>query len=265
MKFSIYAVLIFCTFLIAYNSKDKPQPKRHKQKVETINCGLKTITLKNGKIDQIHHEDGTIHSGDSVATNWGYDGKSIKHRFMDNRIQCGTKPKSRDEVIAELSSRFIKNPSLYGMNKEEAQLMTSYTTNLMKTNQACYLLVDASKSTQRKGMYYIDCNDNSNNSHRYWVSSSDLITGNARPPTAPVSEAIAINLCNAELRSKTTNPATYNPSLLIGTTSKIIQSNGRNIVEIGFSAKSAIGIENEFRGKCILESGILIEAVIEKR
>ena len=87
-------------------------------KAETINCGLKTITVQNGKIDQIRHEDGTIHSGSSVSDNWVYDGKSIKHRLMDDRIPCGTKPKSRDEIIAELSSVFIKNPSLHGMDKQ---------------------------------------------------------------------------------------------------------------------------------------------------
>lgn len=234
-------------------------------KAETIDCGLKTIIVQNGKLTQIKHEDGTIHSGSSVSDNWGYDGKSIKHRLMDDRIPCGTKPKSRDEVIAELSSRFIKNPSLYGMDKQEAKWMASYTTNLMKTDKNCHLLVDAAKSTQRKETYYIDCNDHSGNSHRYWVSLGDLKAGNTRPPAMPVSESAAIDICNTELRSKATNPATYNPALLTGTTSRIVKANGRNIVEIDFSAKSAIGIEGKFRGRCILESGRLIEATVNNR
>ena len=234
-------------------------------KAETINCGLKTITVQNGKIDQIRHEDGTIHSGSSVSDNWGYDGKSIKHRLMDDRIPCGTKPKSRDEVIAELSSRFVKNPSLHGMDKQEARWMASYTANLMKTDKNCHLLIDASKSTQRKETFYIDCNDHSGNSYRYWVSRGDLKAGNSRPPATPISEAAAIDICNTELRSKATNPATYNPSLLTGTTSRIVKANGRNIVEIDFSAKSAIGVEGKFRGRCILESGRLIEATVENR
>lgn len=234
-------------------------------KAETINCGLKTITVQNGKIDQIRHEDGTIHSGSSVSDNWGFDGKSIKHRLMDDRIQCGTKSKSRDEVIAELSSRFVKNPSLHGMDKQEARWMASYTANLMKTDKNCHLLVDASKSTQRKETFYIDCNDHSSNPHRYWVSRGDLKAGNSRPPATPISEAAAIDICNTELRSKATNLATYNPSLLTGTTSRIVKANGRNIVEIDFNAKSAIGVEGKFRGRCILESGRLIEATVENR
>lgn len=234
-------------------------------KAETINCGLKAITVQNGKLIQIRHEDGTIHSGSSVSDNWSYDGKSIKHRLMDDRIPCGTKPKSRDEVIAELSSQFIKNPSLHGMDKQEARWMASYTANLMKTDKNCHLLVDASKSTQRKGTFYIDCNDHSGNSHRYWVSHNDLKAGNSRPSATPVSEAAAIDICNTELRSKATNPTTYNPALLSGTSSRIVKSNGRNIVEIDFSAKSAIGVEGQFRGRCILESGSLIEATIESR
>jgi len=234
-------------------------------KAETINCGLKTITVQSGKLTQIKHEDGTIHSGNSVSDNWSYDGKSIKHRLMDDRIPCGTKPKSRDEVVAELSSRFIKNPSLYGMDKQEARWMASYTANLMKTDKNCHLLVDAAKSTQRKETFYIDCNDHSGSSHRYWVSRGDLKAGNSRPPATPVSEAAAIDICNTELRSKATNPSTYNPSLLTGTTSRIVKANGRNIVEIDFSAENALGVEGKFRGRCILESGRLIEATFENR
>ncbi len=234
-------------------------------KAETINCGLKTITVQSGKIEQIRHEDGTVHSGNFVSDNWSYDGKSIKHRLMDDRIPCGTKPKSREEVVTELSSRFTKNPSLHAMDKQEARWMASYTANLMKTDKNCYLLVDASKSTQRKEMFYIDCNDQSGNPRRYWVSRDDLKAGNSRPPATPVSEATAIDICNRELRSKVTNPATYNPSLLTGASSRIVKSNGRNIVEIDFSAKSAIGAEGKFRGKCILESGRLIESTVKVR
>jgi len=148
-------------------------------KAETINCGLKTIIVQNGKIVQIRHEDGTIHSGASITDNWLYDKKSIKHRLMDERISCGTKSKSRNEIIRELSSRFIENPSLHGMSKKEAKWMISYTANLMKTDKNCHLLVDASKSMHRKEMFYIDCNDSSGKQHRYWVSSADLKSGNS--------------------------------------------------------------------------------------
>lgn len=234
-------------------------------KAETINCGLKTITVQSGKLTQIMHEDGTLHSGSSVSDNWVYDGKSIKHRLMDERIPCGTKPKSRDEIIAEVSSVFIKNPSLHGMDKQEARWMARYTANLMKTDANCHLLVDAAKSTQRNEMFYIDCNNNSGNSHRYWVSRGDLEAGNSRQPATHVSKAAAIDICNTELRSKATNPATYNPSLLTGTASRIVKANGRNIVEIDFSAESALGVEGKFRGRCILESGRLIEATFENR
>lgn len=232
-------------------------------KAETINCGLKTIIVQNGKIDQIKHEDGTIHSGSSVSDNWGYDGKSIKHRLVDDRISCGTKPKSRVEIIAELSSRFVKNPSLHGMDKQEARWMTSYTANLMKTDKNCHLLVDASKSTQRKDTFYIDCNDHSGNSRRYWVSRSDLKAGNSSPPATSVSDAVATEICNTELRSKANNSGTYKPSLLTSTSSRSVKANGRNIVEINFNVKRTNGVEGKFRGRCILESGRLIEATIE--
>lgn len=237
----------------------------HFVKAETINCEQKTITVQNGKITQIRHEDGTVHSGSSVNNNWSFDGKSIKHRLMDERIPCGTKPNSRKEIIEKLSSRFVENPSLYGMDKREAQWMTSYTENLMKTDENCHLLVDAAKSRDRIEAFYIDCNDRSGNSKRYWISLSDLKAGNLKTPAASISKSAAIDICNAELRSRTTNPATYKPALLTGTTSRIIKTTGRNVVEIEFTAKSGLGIESKFQGKCILESGHLIEAVIEVR
>lgn len=232
-------------------------------KADTIHCGLKTIIVQNGKINQITHEDGTIHSGSSISENWAYDGKSIKHRLFDESIQCNTKPKTRNEIIEELSSRFIKNPSIHGMDKQEARWMTSYTSNLMQTDKNCHLLVDGSKSTQRKNTFFIDCNDQSGSPNRYWVSRDDLKAGNSRPSATPVSESKAIEICNAELRSQTTNPSTYDPSLLTGTTIRALKANGRNDVEIDFSAANKLGVTSKFRGRCILESGRLIEATIK--
>jgi len=165
-------------------------------KAEALTCGLKSVTVKNGKIIKIRHEDGTIHTGGSVSNNWSYNGKSIKHRYMSNRTQCGLKPKSRNEVIAELSSRFIKNPSHFSMDKEEAKWMGKYTAKLMNTDKKCHLLSDAAKSTKRKDAFYIDCNDRSGNSHRYWVSRSDLKAGKSGKAMTPISEVKAINICN---------------------------------------------------------------------
>lgn len=253
-KKSLYLISVFIWFFM-------PQTVSAK----TIICEMKAITVQNSRIIEIKHEDGTVHTGNSVSENWSYDGKSIKHRLMDERIPCGTKPKSRSEVIQELSSRFSKNPGLYGMNKQEAQLMGRYTANLMKTDKNCHLLVDGAKSTQRTDEFYIDCNDSSGNSKRYWVSGADLKAGTARAPATPISEKEAIGICNEALRSQTTNPSSYKPALLTGTSSRALKENGRNVVEIEFTAKSKLGVEGKYRGRCILESGGLIEAVIEER
>ncbi|OUR60436.1 hypothetical protein A9Q74_13405 [Colwellia sp. 39_35_sub15_T18] len=234
-------------------------------KAETIYCGLKTITVQNGKMTQIRHEDGTIHKLGSDSKYWSYDGKSIKHKLIGERLPCGTNPKSRDEIIDGLSSRFIKNPSIYNMDKQEALWMTSFTANLMKTDKNCHVLVDASKSVVRNDMFYIDCSDHSDKSHRYWVTRGDLKAGNSRPPATAVTKLVAINICSTELRSKAMIPSTYNPALLTGTSSRIVENVGRNIVEINFTAKSAIGVEGKFRGRCVLESGRLIEAIVLDR
>ena len=143
----------------------------------TITCGLKTVTLNGNTITKIVHEDGTVHTGASISENWTYNRKSITHRIMKDPIPCGNPPKSRDEVVAELSGRFTKNPKSFGMNAREAQLMVTYTAKLMRNDSACHLLVDAQKSTSKPGMFFIDCNNTNAQGKRYWVSLSDLERG----------------------------------------------------------------------------------------
>ena len=229
---------------------------------EVITCGPKTITVEGGKLVRIKHEDGTVHSGGSVSRNWVYDGKSIKHNLLDNKIPCGTKPMTREETVASLSKRFSENPSLYGLNAKEGQAMTAYAARLMNSSSTCHLLVDGAKSTQRAGMYWIDCNDKSGTSRRHWISEGDLLQGQVREAVKPISESSAIELCNKELRARTTNPSTYDPAILTGTSSRTIVANGRNVVEIRFSAKNSFGVEGDYLGKCILEGGRMLEVTV---
>lgn len=231
----------------------------------TLTCGLKTITLSGKVITKIVHEDGTVHTGGSVSNNWTYDGKYITHRLMNEPIACGTKGKSRDEVIAELSGKFSKNPKSYGMSAQEAKLMGEYTANLMRQDSSCYLLVDAAKSTSRQGMFYIDCNDKQSNTKRYWVSEGDLKKGTVKKAATPVSSSDAISICNSELKARTTNPSTYDPSLILGASSRAIERNGRNVVEIDFKTANSFGVVGEYVGHCILESGTPIEVTIKDR
>jgi len=147
---------------------------------EPLVCGLKTVIINDGKVEQITHEDGTVQRGASVSNNWNFDGKSIKHNLIGDTIPCGGKKKSRDEMITELSSRFTKNPSLHDMDKQEAKWMANYTSNLMKTNSKCHWLVDASKSIQKKDTFYIDCNDAAGKQTRFWVTLKELNSGASR-------------------------------------------------------------------------------------
>lgn len=234
-------------------------------KAETISCGLKRIDVQNGKINRIEHEDGTVHTGNSINDNWSYDGKSIKHRLIDEPIACGTKPKTRSEIIGELSSKFNKNPSLYGMNKQEAQWMSKYTLNLMKSDKNCHLLVDGAKSINRNEMFYIDCNNSSGQSSRFWVSREDLKNGISRQKTSAINGKEAVRICDDALRSQTINPASYKSALLTGASNRISKENGRNSVEIEFTAKNGLGSEGKYIGKCILESGHLIEVIANER
>jgi hypothetical protein len=231
----------------------------------TLTCGLKKVTVQGNKITKIVHEDGTVHTGASVSKNWKYDGASIKHRLFDKSISCGNKSKNREEIIDELSGKFTEKPSLYGMNQKEAEQMKAYTANLMKTDNACHLLVDAAKSTSRKGMFYVDCNDKSSNTKRYWLSENELKQGIAKKATSPVSESLAKEICSRELKKRTNNPSTYEPSLVLGASNQTVERTGRNVVEIEFKASNAFGVEGKYIGRCILEGGAPIEVTIRDR
>lgn len=229
---------------------------------EEITCGPKTITVEGGKLVRIKHEDGTVHSGGSVSRNWVYDGKSIMHNLLKKKIPCGTKPMTRGETVASLSKRFSENPSSYGLSAKEGQAMTAYAARLMNSSGTCHLLVDGAKSTQRAGMYWIDCNDKSGTSRRHWISERDLLQGTIREAVKPISERAATEICSKELKARTTNPSTYDPAILTGTSSRTIAANGRNVVEIRFSAKNSFGVEGDFLGKCILEGGRMLEVTV---
>lgn len=177
MSISKTLIVLFTATMIAActeNTQKNSTANRDGSNANAITCGLKTITLNGNTIAKIVHEDGTIHTGKSVSNNWSYDGKSITHGLMNETISCGNKAKSRDEIITELSGQFSKNPNSYGMNAQEAVLMSEYTEKLMRQDSSCHLLVGAAKSTSRQGMFYIDCNDRQSNTKRYWVSEIDF-------------------------------------------------------------------------------------------
>jgi hypothetical protein len=232
---------------------------------ETITCGLKQVVIQGNAITKITHEDGTVHTGGSVSNNWSYDGKSIKHRLLEDKIPCGGKPKSREETIAAIAESMFENPKASGMSNQEAEQMKAYAINLMKSDNGCYLMVDAAKSVYKKGMFYIDCNDQSSNTKRIWVSEDQLKQGIMQSAMSPVSDRVAIEICNNQLKMRTNNPSTYDPYLLTGTTSRKIESSGRNVVEIVFKAANAFGLESQLVGKCILEGGTPIEVTISEQ
>ena len=229
---------------------------------ETLICEFKKVTVQGNQITKIEHEDGTVHTGESASKNWKYDGASIKHRLINKSISCENKVKSRNEVIEELSGKFTEKPSLYGMSQQEAAQMKAYTANLMIVDDACYLLVDAAKATSRQGMFYIDCNDKFSNTKRYWISDDELKQGIVKKTTAPVSDNLAKEICNQELKKRTNNPSTYKPSLILGASSRAIERAGRNVVDIEFKASNSFGVEGRYSGRCILEGGTPIEVTI---
>lgn len=249
-------LLILILLLIDFGMNTTNQKSDTDSKITTLSCGFKTVSFLNGKITQIIHEDGTIHQ--DVSNNWSYDGKAIKHS-LGEVIPCGNVAKTRDEVINELSSRIKNEPELNGMDQSEADLMAEYTSELMKVEPYCYWVIGAVKSKTKDNMFFIDCNDQSSKFHRYWISNEDLMNKKLVKPLFTIPEVEAIHICNDELKNRTSFPSTYNPSLITGTSSIKNEELGRNLVEIKFSAKNAYGLELNFIGECVFESGEVLD------
>lgn len=231
---------------------------------EAVHCGNKKIVVQDGKVTQITHEDGSTHTGASASENWQYNGKNLKHRLDTKAISCGTKPKSRDELAAESASKFTQSPALHGLSVGEAKLLSTYARKLMVTDPTCTYLVDGAKSTQRKDMYYLDCRDERGEVQRRWLSRGDLADGDIKTGSSTISNDVAERVCHDQLRSKVVIPSTYRPSAL-GTTSRAIPENGRNVVEIEFAAKNNLGAETKYRGKCIIENGRSLEVTVQQQ
>ncbi len=113
-------------------------------------------------------------------------------------------------------------------------------------------------------MYYLDCRDQQGEVQRRWLSRGDLAGGDIKAGPSTIRNEAAERVCHDQLRSKVVIPSTYRPSVL-GTTSRAIPENGRNVVEIEFTANNSLGGETKYRGKCIIENGRSLEVTVQQR
>ena len=142
---------------------------------QELTCGLKQVTIENGKIARIRHEDGTVHEGaERLSRYWSYDGKSIRHSLLAKELPCSSSAPSRAQIVEDLSSKYRKKPSRHNMSSVEGELMAVYTKRLMENSRHCHSVIDAAKSTSRAGMFFIDCNDVDAKRSRIWLSRSEL-------------------------------------------------------------------------------------------
>lgn len=159
MKKILLLSLIFLNSVVTANSK-------------TLNCGPKEITLSGEKIVKIVHEDGTIHRG-NVSKNWKYDGSSITHKYIGDRLICGGEGKSREEKISDRSNDLLDTRNR-GYTYSEALLLRDYTANLMQEENECYLVIDAAKSKNQPDKFYIDCASEDGLRSRHWVGYQEI-------------------------------------------------------------------------------------------
>ena len=108
-------------------------------------------------------------------------------------------------------------------------------------------------------MFFVDCNDKSSRSHRYWISKDELLSGEQVAAAKPISERKALEICNVAIKERTSHPSTDDPDLITGSSSYIVVATGRNVVNINFSVKNAFCLKLKHQGACTFENSRLLD------
>lgn len=106
----------------------------------------------------------------------------------------------------------------------------------------------SSRSTKGNIIFFADCT----NKKRFFISENDIKTQAA--VTAEQDKEIdnmrAINVCDDAIKAHLNHPGTFNPH--VTDTGTAINPNGNIIVTRGFTAKNGLGMEIDYRARCVL-------------
>ena len=231
--------------------------------VKTRYCGLKTVELTGNVVQRIIHATGESTGGGKY---WKYDGETLVHELLpDNKLPCSDQAPSREAIVDSLSSVFEANRKTYDFSRKEAKRFTAYTKTIMVEDNSCWTILDVSKSVERRGWYYIDCLSESQERRRWWLDKKMLRKNELGSPAEALGAIEARDMCSAALKYKVNNPSTYDPSLLTGTSSNVMEETGKNFVSIKFTAKNSFNLELEFDGICHFEDRGLKDVKIKER
>ena len=152
--------------------------------------------------------------------------------------------------LESLKNQYNEFNGIYGdtrrVSKED---LRDYMIKVLYQNPECKPeYVDA--SVNAKKTYFVFCD---NLEKIYWTTD-DMETNTIRGFVSHLSHTKAISYCESLIATKLTNPSTFKRKTFDTSVTKVLQ--GRSHVYMGFSAKNGMGMEVDFRARCLVGENI---------
>ena len=181
--------------------------------------------------------------------------ESKKEITINQKIEEQVKKEKEEYEKSVLKFESIKNEykefnGIYGetrrVSKED---LRDYMIKVLYQNPECKPeYVDA--SVNAKKTYFVFCD---NLEKIYWTTD-DMKTNTIRGFISHLSHNQAISYCESLIATQLTNPSTFKRKTFDTSVTEVLQ--GRSHVYIGFSAKNGMGMEVDFRARCLVGENI---------
>ena len=159
------------------------------------------------------------------------------------------KAPTEEEKLIQLESlkqEYANFKYIYGENKKVTKGdLKNYMIKVISENPDCVPeYVDSSVNT--KNTYYLSC---SNNEKIYWTVD-DMQNNKVKGFAQHIDDSKAISYCESLISAELTNPATFKRKTFDTGVAKVQQ--GRSQVYMGFTAKNGMGMEVNFKARCLV-------------
>ena len=121
-----------------------------------------------------------------------------------------------------------------------------YAESVAKRSSNCPKILWVDQSAAKKGQFYVVCSNN----NKVYFTKKDLAKNAVKTVPKHLSDAVAIRACERLVKKRLDLPSSFDRHFLDTAATRV--GNSRTRVEMGFSFKSAIGLELEGKVHCLL-------------
>ena len=152
--------------------------------------------------------------------------------------------------LESLKQEYADFKYIYGENsKVTKEGLRNYMIKVVSENPNCVPdYVDA--SVNAKNTYYVLCG---NLEKIYWTIN-DMQNNNVKGFATHLDDSKAISYCESLISAELTNPSTFKRKTFDTSVAKVQQ--GRSQVYMGFTAKNGMGMEVDFKARCLVGDGV---------